>query len=201
VQEQGRHRRRQSLPPADRERQLLDTARKLLLEDESRELTVQMVTEASGIAKGTFYLYFNSKDHLLARLWADDLDSFTASMQSILSAASSAPDLPALADGFIEQMIRYDVANAVIHRAVLFRASGDALGLLLGADAKVIELLANAIYTASGAEMSYSEAAAALLYYGVDGLLNAAYRSHANLDVETIIAAARDMVRRVLDAV
>jgi hypothetical protein len=59
-------RRRETLSPAQREQQLLAVARDLLLSDDQGELTVEKVTTAAKVAKGTFYLYFDSKDHLLA---------------------------------------------------------------------------------------------------------------------------------------
>jgi AcrR family transcriptional regulator len=201
MKHRAERRRREMMAPAERERQLLEVTRQLLLEEGSAELTVQMVTDAIGVAKGTFYIYFDSKDHLLARLRADNLEHFVASMQAALADSWSSLDSTSAADNLIEQMIRYDVANAALHRAVLFRACRDPMGLLHGADKKVIGMLASAIHAAGASETHQSETTAALLYYGVNGLLNSAYRNQVKPDVDSIITAAREMIRRSLHGV
>ncbi len=194
-------RRRTTLPAAERESQLLEVARGLLLADGPTELTVDKVTAAAQVAKGTFYLYFESKDHLLARLWADYLDAFLDSVQGQLAAATPSASWPAAIDALIEQMIRYDMANAALHRAVFSQASGDGLRQLRQADTKVVTLLADAIAsaaTAGAATVTDPPTTAALLYYAVDGLLNAAYLAHAEPDQAAVIAAAKEMAHRTL---
>jgi AcrR family transcriptional regulator len=200
--QQGSARRRTTLPAAQRESQLLDVARGLLLADEPTELTVERVTAAARVAKGTFYLYFDSKDHLLATLWTGYLDTFLVTVQERLAAAMpSAPDWPAAMDVLIEQMIRYDIANAALHRAVFLQASGDGLRQLRQADSKVITLLAEAIaaaVAAGTATVTDPPTTAALLYYAVDGLLNDAYLADAEPDADAVIAAAKEMAHRTL---
>lgn len=194
-------RRRTTLPAAQRENQLLEVTRKLLLADGPTELTVEKVTAAAQVAKGTFYLYFDSKDHLLAKLWADYLDTFLATVQDQLAPASSVSDWPATIDALIEQMVRYDLANAALHRAVFSQASGDGLRQLRQADAKVITLLADAVsaaVAAGAATVSDPDTTAALAFYAVDGLLNAAYLADTAVDADRIIAAAKEMVHRTL---
>jgi AcrR family transcriptional regulator len=51
-----------------RREQLLDAAQRVLLERGLRATTVADVAEAAGVAKGTMYLYYESKDDLLAAL-------------------------------------------------------------------------------------------------------------------------------------
>ena len=195
-------RRRTTLPAAQRESQLLEVARGLLLADGPTELTVDKITAAAQVAKGTFYLYFDSKDHLLARLWADYLDAFLHTVQDQLAAPMAPePGWPAALDALIEQMIRYDMANAALHRAVFSQASGDGLRQLRQADAKVVTLLADTVAAAVAAGVATvtdPPTTAALLYYAVDGLLNAAYLAQAEPDADTVIAAAKEMVHRTL---
>lgn len=200
VAQQGSGRRRTTLPAAQRESQLLQVARDLLLAAEPTELTVDKVTAAAQVAKGTFYLYFDSKDQLLARLWADYLDAFLEAVQGQL-AAMPAAGWPAALDELIERMIRYDMANAALHRAVFSQASGEGLRQLRQADSKVITLLADAVASAvaaGAATVTDPSTTAALLYYAVDGLLNAAYLAHAEPDEATVVAAAKEMVHRTL---
>jgi AcrR family transcriptional regulator len=67
--------RRQS--PDVRREQILDAAQRVLLERGLRATTVADVVDAAGVAKGTMYLYFRSKDELLAGLRARYLDDYS----------------------------------------------------------------------------------------------------------------------------
>lgn len=200
--QQASGRRRTTLPAAQRERQLLEVARGLLLADEPTELTVDKVTAAARVAKGTFYLYFDSKDQLLATLWAEYLDTFLTTVhEQVATATSASSDWPAAIDVLIEQMIRYDIANAALHRAVFSQASGDGLRQLRQADSKVITMLADVVaaaVAAGTATVTDPPTTAALLYYAVDGLLNAAYLTDTAADADTVIAAAQEMAHRTL---
>jgi AcrR family transcriptional regulator len=65
-------------PPDVRREQLLDAAEQLLLDQGLRATTVADVAEAAGLAKGTMYLYFRSKDELLAALRARYIGRYLA---------------------------------------------------------------------------------------------------------------------------
>lgn len=65
VQPAGRYQ-----PPDVRRRQILDAVAGLLLEDGYEALTVSKVATRAGVAKGTVYLYFDSKQEMLAALQA-----------------------------------------------------------------------------------------------------------------------------------
>ena len=69
--------------PADvRRDQLLDAAEAVLLEQGLRATTVAEVAQAAGVAKGTMYLYYPSKDALLAALRARYLARYTAALDA-----------------------------------------------------------------------------------------------------------------------
>ncbi|WP_432034749.1 TetR/AcrR family transcriptional regulator [Streptomyces cucumeris] len=61
-------------PPDVRRRQILDATAALLLDDGYETLTVSKVAARAGVAKGTVYLYFDSKQQLLAALQAEMWD-------------------------------------------------------------------------------------------------------------------------------
>jgi AcrR family transcriptional regulator len=65
-------------PPEVRREQLLDAAEHVLLERGLRSTTVADVAEAAGVAKGTMYLYYGSKDDLLAALRSRYVDQVAA---------------------------------------------------------------------------------------------------------------------------
>ncbi|MCQ6551746.1 TetR/AcrR family transcriptional regulator [Streptomyces sp. C10-9-1] len=61
-------------PPDVRRRQILDATAALLLADGYEALTISRVAARAGVAKGTVYLYFDSKQALLAALQAQMWD-------------------------------------------------------------------------------------------------------------------------------
>ena len=46
----------------------MDAAEKLFLEQGVAPTTVEQITDGAGVAKGTFYLYFSSKEDILSAL-------------------------------------------------------------------------------------------------------------------------------------
>lgn len=58
-------------PPHVRLRQILDAAERLIVEHGYEGMTMDQVAAAAGVGKGTVYLYFSSKQHLLAGMQAD----------------------------------------------------------------------------------------------------------------------------------
>ncbi|MGG1943883.1 TetR/AcrR family transcriptional regulator [Trinickia sp. NRRL B-1857] len=57
-------------PPETRRSDIMNAAQRLFVEHGVAATTVDQITAAAEVAKGTFYLYFSSKDELLAALGA-----------------------------------------------------------------------------------------------------------------------------------
>lgn len=55
-------------PKTERRADLLDAAEQLIIERDIDQLTVEDITTAAGVSKGTFYLYFSTKDDVIASL-------------------------------------------------------------------------------------------------------------------------------------
>jgi AcrR family transcriptional regulator len=71
----ARHRPR-TKPPEERHDELMNAAQHLFLEHGVEPTTIEQITWGAGVAKGTFYLYFSSKEDVLAALrerFAQDL--------------------------------------------------------------------------------------------------------------------------------
>jgi AcrR family transcriptional regulator len=71
---------------ADRRNELLDTALRLFLTDGYERVAVQDVTDAVGVAKGTFYHYFDSKAELLAEACRRQVGGLLATAERTLAA-------------------------------------------------------------------------------------------------------------------
>jgi AcrR family transcriptional regulator len=55
-------------PPEQRRNELMNAAERLFLQHGVGSTTIAQIASAADIAKGTFYLYFSSKEHVLAAL-------------------------------------------------------------------------------------------------------------------------------------
>jgi len=55
-------------PPEERRDELMRAARRLFLEKGVASTTIEQITSRADVAKGTFYLYFSSKEDVLAAL-------------------------------------------------------------------------------------------------------------------------------------
>jgi AcrR family transcriptional regulator len=156
-------RRRQD--PSSRREQLLDAAQAVLLSKGLRSTTVADVAETAGVAKGTTYLYFDSKDALLAGLRARYLERFVAALQS-------APDAPAEArlTTFVEGMYRVATEQRALHHALFHEAGfseADAFGAVR---ALLEEILATG---AANDELTIDDVqvTASFLLHGLHGLM------------------------------
>ncbi|MGB6199643.1 MAG: TetR/AcrR family transcriptional regulator [Candidatus Acidiferrales bacterium] len=64
----AKKRRPRTKPPETRREELMDAAQRLFLERGVDSTTIERITSGAGVAKGTFYLYFSSKEDVLAAL-------------------------------------------------------------------------------------------------------------------------------------
>ena len=67
----------------DRKREILDTANELIDENGYEDTTIEMIINKIGIAKGTFYHYFRSKDDLLNNLVDELIEEVTQRIKEI----------------------------------------------------------------------------------------------------------------------
>lgn len=113
--------------PEIRRDQLLDSAERLFAEKGYAETTVADIAEAAGVAKGTFYLYFPSKEHCVLaikeRLSQGMIDRFLAVLDPALEAADiGALDLEAVTRRLIEESFDYAQEHADTFRNLFHRA-------------------------------------------------------------------------------
>lgn len=72
---------------AKRRRSLLNAARDLYLEQEGGGASVAAIAQAAGVAKGTVYLYFKSREAIDLALFSDALDRCFDAMDGTLAAS------------------------------------------------------------------------------------------------------------------
>ncbi|MFE3324568.1 TetR/AcrR family transcriptional regulator [Streptomyces sp. NPDC059176] len=112
-------------PPDVRRRQILDATAALLLGDGYDALTVSKVAARAGVAKGTVYLYFDSKQELLAALQAEMWDRMLQEPAALLGL----PDLTwtERLDGLVAAWIAVERDHHQLYHR-LFHEPGGAAG-------------------------------------------------------------------------
>jgi len=97
---------------AETRQRLFDAALKLFAERGYLETTVEDITEAADVGKGTFFNYFPTKEHVLATLGAERV----AAVERALEKAKGGPVLPVLKE------LATDLAGQSSSSAALLRA-------------------------------------------------------------------------------
>ena len=194
-------RKRVTKEPDVRRQELMDAAVKVFKEKGIAKSTIADITEAAGVAKGTFYLYFDSKEHLLGALkeqFVGEIIENAAGVysrvgqddwESVLDAGVSS-----ITDFFIE---RQDMIYVMVQEGV----TDETKDLYGECERKVDEVFITAIRLGvdSGAfGCSDPEMTARLLHAAFEGVLEKAILYGEGIDRERFVAAAKEMVRKVL---
>ena len=64
--------------------EIIQAAKKLIIEKGYRKTSVEDITNEVGIAKGSFYTYFKSKDYLMETLLIEKLGSRSETVKGII---------------------------------------------------------------------------------------------------------------------
>lgn len=109
--------RRTVKPTEQRHREILDAAKALFSQRGFHETTVEDVATAAGVAKGTIYLYFDSKEHLLLALKRRFMDGLVEQLTEVIAdaverlAAGEGIDYRDVIDAIFEELIAYHCNN------------------------------------------------------------------------------------------
>jgi TetR/AcrR family transcriptional repressor of nem operon len=187
--------------PADERRtDLLDAGQALFVGKGVSPTTLDDITRQAGVAKGTFYLYFRSKDDLLSALQERFDQSFAAQM---VQAANGTDDWPAKLDACVEACFTYYVAHHDLHD-VLFHHPGhppgsDAKHMGDGADNRVVDTLQDLLVAGTNAgafHVDDPDLTAVLLYSAVHHAFDASFHGSRVSDDARLIAATQQLFRR-----
>lgn len=136
-------------PPEVRRNELMDAAERLFLEKGVGTTSVDEIVAAADVAKGTFYVHFPSKEHLLAALQQRFVTSFADLVQAAMDIRRT-NDWPgrlsawakAGVNGYLDRVALHDVIfheihvddrrlkheNIVVNRLVAFLEAGTRAG-------------------------------------------------------------------------
>ncbi len=84
----------------------MEAAAQLFNEEGITNTSIESITDRAGIAKGTFYLHFGSKDQVVAKLWEQYLEGFVSIAGERLDApVSGEADWRQFISELLEQLI------------------------------------------------------------------------------------------------
>jgi AcrR family transcriptional regulator len=186
----GGKRKRISKPQEERLADLLDASAVIFARDGVAEAKVEDITAQADVSKGTFYLYFKSKDEAAAAVWRRYIDEFISLGETIL-ADQRVPASVRLVRIF-ESLLRFTFSNADLHRN-LYQAAG-AEAVKSAANQRLVELIGRTARQGidSGEfECDQPELVAGILYHGLCGATLDALRVRPPKPTPLIKAAGR----------
>jgi AcrR family transcriptional regulator len=179
---------------AGRRTRLLDAAADLFAEAGLESTTVADITTTAGVAKGSFYREFDSKEQIVVGLkqrYADELLERGAS----IAARLGTDDIWLLTAEFIESMIDFDLERRDL--AVVWERGPSALAAIeADAEQRLVDMIAGGIRVGIAAGTFVVEdpdSVAAILLHGIYGILRHAILYDENVDRDRIVAAAKQV--------
>ena len=187
--------------PEDRRLEILDAAVKVFVEQGFNDATVADITAAAGVAKGTFYLYFESKEHLLGALKERLVDEMMGRIVEFYSRLGK-DDWWGLIDGMLDELIDYTFDQRDLVFIFVREPFGSrSLDIFEDSEKRMTELFAEGIKQGIDAgvfECSDPEATAIMLHHAIDGALLEALVYKPELGKDRIKASSKQLVRKVL---
>ena len=178
---------------------LLDAAEAVFTEHGLARATIDQITARAGVAKGTFYLYFRSKDEVVAALQERLWDQLMAAAVDT-AAKLDGDDWWGVVDSFLETVVDFDIEHREWHRQI---AQGWAQPSSHGREEQMIALFAGRI--SDGVERGVLDVdiqdvdmAAQMLFWGCQGTAYQVCLSEGEVDRDRLVRAHQWFVRRVL---
>jgi AcrR family transcriptional regulator len=193
-------RRRVTKSAEDRRRELLDAAIQVFTEKGVGGATVADITSRAGVAKGTFYLYFESKDHVVAAIRERFVIELTEHAAPFVEAMGRM-DWWELADAVARDMVEWTLDHGEICKVIMQAYTPETYEILARADLSLIRLLAAGIQAgveAGAFHVSDPEVAAAFLYNGIIFTVVQQIMYAPNIDRDRLVRAALETGRRLL---
>jgi AcrR family transcriptional regulator len=194
-------RRRITKRPEERREDLLDAAARVFARKSIAQTTVSDITDSAGVAKGTFYLYFESKEHLLGALkqrFADQMLDRASSLSERVGKddwwALVDQTVAAYADFMIENQ---DVCHVLIQEGVTPETSPQ----FADAERRIEEIFAAGIRAgveAGAFRVGDPQLASRFLHSAINGAMVHAILYEEEFDRERFVAAARELVHKTL---
>jgi AcrR family transcriptional regulator len=186
---------------ADKRVRLLEAAEAVFVERGIARATVDEITGRAGVAKGTFYLYFTSKDEVVQalqrRLWQGHVDLCE---QAAARLAGEGADWWEVVDDLVAAIIDYDYAHLDWHQLVagasaeVYDPGDDLETQIIAVTRAAIEIgIERGACHATDPEMTGT-----LLYQALKATAQQFCRQQAMPDRDRYVAAAQELVHKSL---
>lgn len=187
-------RKRVAKPAEERRKDILDAAVAVFVRKGIADAKIEEITELAGVSKGTFYLYFKTKDEAAAAAWERHMDTYAETGERILNDVQ-VPLGARLVDA-LESLCRFALAHAEIHKALFDGASAEAVKA--ATNERLITMIGTAVR--GGVETgeincAYPEMTARALYHGFCGAATDAITGFVPIDRDEMVQAAGEMAR------
>jgi AcrR family transcriptional regulator len=196
-----KQRKRVLKSPEDRRAEILDAATRTFSEKGVGKATVADIAEAAGVAKGTVYLYFGSKEHLLAALRDRFVDELIEHVADLLSRAGQ-EDWWGLVDTTVASMVDFMTEKRDLMQTFMEEGmSSDAAKVFPDVGSRIDAMFAQAIQQgidAGQCKASDPELMASFFHHAMEGaMLHACLHGEA-VDRDRFVAAATELVHKAL---
>jgi TetR/AcrR family transcriptional repressor of nem operon len=179
-----------------RREQILDAAERVLVERGLAAATMADVAEAASVAKGTVYLYFESKAELLAGLRARYFERFAAMLGDAPRAGQPGPPTAARVERLVAASYDFALANHALHH-VLFHQAGFGEADAFARARTVMADLVEAGQAAGELEVADPALATDFLLHGLHGVLvTATHRPRSQR--RRLVAGVTELICRAL---
>jgi AcrR family transcriptional regulator len=193
-------RKRSAKPQEERRADLLDAAAAIFSRDGVADAKVEDITEYANVSKGTFYLYFESKDVAAAAVWRRHIDEFIRIGEAIL--ADEAMTIGARLVKVFESLMQFTLEHAALHRNLYGTAGADTVKS--SANQRLIALIGQAAQ--HGVDLGelrcdQPDLLTSTLFHGLCGSFNDASRSKSPTKSEALIWTAGRLASTVFGIV
>ena len=193
--------RRQSPAPERRRADLLDAAARLFAAQGVDGTSVAAIAEAAGVAKGSFYRYFASREELVAALKQRFVDDFLSEVSGFAERIGI-DDWWTLVDAFVARMVEALVERRDLIRIFAAQPSGDgAIELFLESEERIDAVVAGGIRAGNEAgvfAVDDPEMTATLLQHAVTATVEHAIVHGSDADWPRLTKAAQRLARAAL---
>jgi AcrR family transcriptional regulator len=191
-------RRPRTKPPEQRREELMNAAQRLFLEHGVSATTIEQITSGAGVAKGTFYLYFGSKEEIRAALGERYAREHLASIEAALLEQPK-EDWSAKLTSWTRANVSFYLDSIALHD-MLFHDSRPPTreGLV---DSIVIDHLADLLHAGVRARawsIDDPRFAAVFLFSGVHGAIDDAVTKEERIDRDRLAKRAEGFCRRAV---
>lgn len=186
-------RKRIAKPQEERLDDLLNAAAQIFSRDGVADAKVEDITDKAGVSKGTFYLYFTSKDHAADVLWQRYIDEFLSIGEAIL-ASDAKSHVDKIVEIF-ERLSEYVLDNADLHRAVFRATHSEERRAVMHKFVTAISTEVHRGVAAGELSVREPELLVGILYNGIGASLHDAISSSQPLRPRVLIRTAGDLAR------